>query len=67
MRLTNEQVASYQKIYLETFGRPISKDEALVQALALVRLVRVMTQLTNEETINKENHREQDQIPRANS
>ncbi len=60
MRLTNEQVASYQKIYLETFGKPISKDEALVQALALVRLVKVMTGPTNEEIRNKEIDHEQE-------
>lgn len=49
MRLTDEQVASYQRIYLETFGKPISKADALVQALALVRLVAVLSKSTNME------------------
>lgn len=50
MRLTNEQAAKYQAIYLETFGEPISKEDALVQGLALLRLVKnISIQLQNEE------------------
>lgn len=44
MRLTDEQISAYQQVYLETFGAPISKEDALVQALALVRLVKVLSQ-----------------------
>lgn len=59
IRLTDEQIISYQKIYLETFGKPISKEEALVQGLSLVRLVNVISQVDENE---KENGSE---VPRA--
>jgi len=50
MRLTNEQVAKYQAIYLETFGVPISEEDTLVQGLALLRLVKnISIQLQNKE------------------
>lgn len=44
MRLTGKHVAKYQAIYLATFGKPVSKEDALVQGLALLRLVRNITQ-----------------------
>jgi hypothetical protein len=42
MRLTGEQIAKYQQIYLETFGESISKEDALIQGMALLRLVKVL-------------------------
>jgi len=44
MRLTDKQLTKYQKIYKDTFGKPISKDKALEQGLALLRLVKTITQ-----------------------
>lgn len=43
MRLTDKQIANYQNIYLRTFGKPISKEDALIQGMALLRLVKVLT------------------------
>lgn len=55
MRLTNEQIAKYQSIFFETFGEPISREDALVQGLALLRLVKNIAQPTTNE---KENNNE---------
>jgi hypothetical protein len=57
MRLTDEQITSYQKIYFETFGVRVSKEDALVQALALVRLAKVLAVPTK--PINKDMNNEQ--------
>lgn len=43
MQITDEQIAKYQQIYLETYGVPISKKDALVQGLALLRFMKVLT------------------------
>lgn len=43
MHLTDEQVASFQELYFKTFGVSISKEDALVQGLALLRLVKVLS------------------------
>jgi hypothetical protein len=43
MRLTDAQIANYQKIYLDIFGEEISKEDALVQGMALLRLVKVLS------------------------
>jgi len=40
MRLTEEQIAKYQKIYFETFGEHLPKEIALTQSMALARLVK---------------------------
>lgn len=39
MQLTDKQVDNYIKLYRKTFGKGISKQEALQQGLALVYLV----------------------------
>ena len=51
MRLTEKQIAEYQVIYLETYGTPISKDDALEQGLALLRMVK---NISGFQTINNE-------------
>ena len=61
IRLSDTEIAEYQELYLKTFGKPISKDEALVQGLALVRLVNTISQVDDYE---KEN---QDERVRANN
>ena len=43
MRLTDMQIAKYQKIYFDTFGEAISKEDALAQGMALLRLVKVLS------------------------
>lgn len=55
MRLTNEQITKYQSIFMETFGEPISGEDALVQGLALLRLVKNIAQPVRDE---KENNNE---------
>lgn len=55
MRLTDAQITKYQKIYKDTFGRPISKDKALEQGLALLRLVKVTTQPRKNNEMEKNN------------
>lgn len=42
MRLTESQLAGYQDIYFRTFGERISKDDALVQGMALLRVIKVL-------------------------
>ncbi|HEU4966537.1 MAG TPA: hypothetical protein VFT53_03570 [Candidatus Saccharimonadales bacterium] len=42
MQLTDEQIASYQKLYKQTYGKSISKEEARLQALALLSLIKVL-------------------------
>lgn len=49
IRLTDAEIGEYQELYLQTFGTPISKDEALVQGLALVRLVKTISQVDDYE------------------
>lgn len=56
MRLTDQQIATYQAIYKETYGTTISKDIALEEGLALLRLVKIITQPTNNN--EKENNNE---------
>lgn len=48
MRLSDQQVAEYQQIYLEVFGKAISKDDALSQGLALLGLMKELNKYTNE-------------------
>lgn len=43
MRLTETQIAKYRSIYFATYGEPITRDEALKQGLALLRLVKNIT------------------------
>ncbi len=55
IRISDTQLAKYQQIYLETFGVPVSKQDALVQGMALVRLVKVLaTSPKNEKENNNE-------------
>lgn len=55
MRLTEAQVAKYQQIYLDTFGEKISKEDALKQGMALLRLVKVLSRpITNESYMENE-------------
>lgn len=43
MRLTDSQITKYQDIYLETFGEVVSKEDALIQGMALIRLVKCLS------------------------
>jgi hypothetical protein len=42
MRLTDNQIAKYQQIYLDTYGEPASKQDVLIQGMALLRLMKVL-------------------------
>lgn len=42
MKLTETQIATYQQLHLEIFGKPISKKSALEEAMSLLGLVRVL-------------------------
>lgn len=55
MRLTDAQITKYQKIYKDTFGKTISKDKALEQGLALLRLVKTITQPPKNNEMEKNN------------
>lgn len=49
MRLTDEQVSQLQQLYLEVLGRHITKQEALEQGIALVRLVKSLAKKDEDE------------------
>ncbi len=38
-KLSDKQIEEYQRIYRETFGKDISKDDAIEQGLSLIRLI----------------------------
>ena len=56
IRLTDAQIGEYQELYLQMFGKPISKDEALVQSLALVRLVKTISQVDDYEKVKNDDN-----------
>lgn len=56
IRLTDAEIGEYQELYLQTFGTSISKDEALVQGLALVRLVKTISQVDDYERDKDNGH-----------
>jgi hypothetical protein len=41
MKLSDEQIAVYQKLYKENYGIDLTKQEALGQALALINIVQI--------------------------
>lgn len=50
MLLDDKHVSSFQKLYKESFGEDISKEEAYTQGIKLIELVRVVYQpMTKEE------------------
>jgi|ADGO01.1.fsa_nt_gi hypothetical protein len=51
VRLTDKQIAQYQAIYQKVFGRPVSKGDALMQGMALVRLVKAIATNVNDEEL----------------
>ena len=40
--LSDKQIEEYQRIYKETFGKDVSKDEAREQGLSLIRLIAIV-------------------------
>jgi len=44
MRLTNEEIAEFQRLYKEKFGQEISREEAVDQGIDLVNLIRLTYQ-----------------------
>lgn len=55
MRLTEPQIARYQQIYLDAFGEPVSKEDVLIQGMALLRLIKVLMTATNQHEMENEN------------
>jgi len=58
MRLSDRQIKKYQQIYSDTFGETISKNDAITQGLALLRLVKVLSQNSSEIAAKNENYNE---------
>ncbi len=54
MRLSKQHIAKYQAIYYETFGQNIDNEEAMVQGMALLRLVKVLATTNNNENNNEQ-------------
>ena len=44
MKLTEQEIDKYQKLFLEKYGKEISRDEAEEQLGKLVLLVRTVTE-----------------------
>jgi hypothetical protein len=42
IELSDKQIEEYQMIYKKTFGKDISRDEAIEQGLSLIRLVAIV-------------------------
>lgn len=42
MRLTDEHIAQFQKLYAQRFGRALTKEEALVKGTQLATLMEVV-------------------------
>ena len=59
MRLSDKQIREYQQIYFDTFGERISMNDAITQGLALMRLVKVLSQYRSEIAVKNENNYEQ--------
>lgn len=57
MRLTDDQITKYQQIYLKTFGESLSQEDALVQGMALLRLVKVLSSLRNNNIKGKDHEK----------
>lgn len=54
MQLTDEDIAEFQRLFKEHFGKEISKEEALDRGLRLIRYMKVVLQeypkIENDET-----------------
>lgn len=57
MRLTNEHISDFQKLYQEEFGISLSGDEALERATKLIEFVQVIYK-----PITKEDYKKYKQI-----
>ena len=42
MQLTDTEIKEYQRLYLETFGTKISRDEAVRSGMKLIRLLSLL-------------------------
>jgi hypothetical protein len=47
MKLTDEQLSKFQELYFQNFGIKISKEEALVQGIKLITLVKTISTTLN--------------------
>ncbi|MEI6144223.1 MAG: hypothetical protein WCP91_01340 [Candidatus Berkelbacteria bacterium] len=53
MKLTDQDVAEYQKLVKNRHGIDISKEDALEDALSLVNFVRLVHKLPNQDAKNE--------------
>ena len=53
MRLTNEHISDFQKLYQEEFGISLSDDEALERATKLIEFVQVIYKPITKEDYKK--------------
>jgi len=53
MQLTQIQIKEFQKLHKEIFGVPISKQQALIDGLALIRLAALIQPIVEEELYGK--------------
>ena len=42
MRLTDEQISEFQRLYKNRFGEDVSREEAIAQGLDLISLMRAV-------------------------
>jgi len=47
IHLTDAHITEFQRIYLEAFGSPISREDAIAQGLKLVGLMRAFRRRPN--------------------
>jgi len=48
MKLSNEQIKEFRAIHKRVFGKGINKQQAMVDGLALIRLVSLIQPVINE-------------------
>lgn len=53
MQITRKQLKTYQKHYFTTFGIKIDSKDALIECIALLRLVKVLSNTGGENGTNK--------------
>lgn len=53
MQITRKQLKTYQKHYFKTFGIKIDSKDALIECIALLSLVKVLSNTGGENGTNK--------------
>jgi len=53
MQLTQKQIKEFQKLHKKVFGLPITKQQAMTDGLALIRLAMLIQPIVEEELYGK--------------